>query len=438
MAGRAGMYHKGIGSDTHHKGMGQAGNKSTLSYRADIGVPGYTGYIPSSSSIQVPIKGSTQHIGKDAGAQTARRLAATATADAVPQSLYTTMSKTLEPEAYGVPKKTGGGYWIGHGDANSNGQSKPFIAGTTYKHEVCETARRPEQVALSSPRGMKASIFPTHTSLAAMKTARHEQWPAAGGDAVGYTSEYDRMVVKDPLTGGLVAAGSPRRGESVGAATARTAMEKGPRRMRVTRVTEPRFDGTTVYAANYGDYGSDPLARSATNETGITQCASTGEFNLGTTRATRHVPGYSGFINKAHYNSTAVAAAGGELSRPAEKDSMLLSALDQFSRGSVPQYGGFRPQVPLNIQPSQGPIKTTTSGHGNYQATKLPLKPLDNANFHNIESGVMSFFTAGTLSVSDNGIANAERYYAHVRPKEGLPRIHYPSQTTGSGYRFHN
>ena len=34
------MYHKGIGGDTHHKGMGQAGNKSVLSYRADIGVPG--------------------------------------------------------------------------------------------------------------------------------------------------------------------------------------------------------------------------------------------------------------------------------------------------------------------------------------------------------------------------------------------------------------
>ena len=34
------MYHKGIGADHHHKGTGQAGNKSILSYRADIGVPG--------------------------------------------------------------------------------------------------------------------------------------------------------------------------------------------------------------------------------------------------------------------------------------------------------------------------------------------------------------------------------------------------------------
>jgi hypothetical protein len=55
---------------------------------------------------------------------------------------------------------------------------------------------RYSSVALASPRGLKASIFPTHTTLAAMKTARHEQWPEAGGAAVGYTSEYNRMVVK--------------------------------------------------------------------------------------------------------------------------------------------------------------------------------------------------------------------------------------------------
>jgi hypothetical protein len=61
MVGRAGMYHKGIGSDTHHKGMGQAGNKSILSYRADIGVPGENcwpvvqcsaGHMPAASAIQ--------------------------------------------------------------------------------------------------------------------------------------------------------------------------------------------------------------------------------------------------------------------------------------------------------------------------------------------------------------------------------------------------
>ena len=99
--------------------------------------------------------------------------------------------------------------------------------------------------------------------------------------------------IKDPLTGGVVAAGSPERGERAGAGAGNTT-GRGAAAMRAARVTEPRFDGVSVYAQNFGQYGSDPLDRSATNETGITQRASTNEFNLGTTRATRHVPGYSG------------------------------------------------------------------------------------------------------------------------------------------------
>ena len=45
--GAAGIHHKGIGSDTHHKGILQGGNKSMLSYNVGLAIPGYTGYIPS-------------------------------------------------------------------------------------------------------------------------------------------------------------------------------------------------------------------------------------------------------------------------------------------------------------------------------------------------------------------------------------------------------
>ena len=48
----------------------------------------------------------------------------------------------------------------------------------------------------------------------------------------------------------------------------------------------------------------------------------------------------------------------------------------------------------------------------------------------------MSFFTAGSVNVSGNGRSNAERYYQMLRPREGLPRIFYPSQTTAAGYKF--
>ena len=41
----------------------QAGNKSALTYRCDIGVPGYTGFIPQTAAIPLQVKGSTKYIG---------------------------------------------------------------------------------------------------------------------------------------------------------------------------------------------------------------------------------------------------------------------------------------------------------------------------------------------------------------------------------------
>jgi hypothetical protein len=58
-----GHYHQGIGKGDHHKGCGQAGNKSMLGYRAGFGAPGYTGYIPSDESFVLPTKaGPSQRI----------------------------------------------------------------------------------------------------------------------------------------------------------------------------------------------------------------------------------------------------------------------------------------------------------------------------------------------------------------------------------------
>eukprot|EP00798_Chlamydomonas_sp_ICE-L_P005826 gene5826-6111_t len=49
--------------DHTHSGPNQAGNKSMLSYRVDKGIPGYTGFNPSSASLLVPFKASA-HCGK--------------------------------------------------------------------------------------------------------------------------------------------------------------------------------------------------------------------------------------------------------------------------------------------------------------------------------------------------------------------------------------
>ena len=44
----------------------QAGNKSALTYRCDIGIPGYTGYIPQTAALPLQVKGSTKYIGEAA------------------------------------------------------------------------------------------------------------------------------------------------------------------------------------------------------------------------------------------------------------------------------------------------------------------------------------------------------------------------------------
>ena len=61
---------------------------------------------------------------------------------------------------------------------------------------------------------------------------------------------------------------------------------------------------------------------------------------------------------------------------------------------------------------------------------------MDTQHFRDSDSGTMSFFTGGSVNVSDNGRSNAEQYYHTLRPKEGLPRIYYPSLTTSAGYKF--
>ena len=47
--------------------LAQAGNKSALSYRADRGIPGYTGYIPSTQTVPLDPKGGCEHTGRLVG-----------------------------------------------------------------------------------------------------------------------------------------------------------------------------------------------------------------------------------------------------------------------------------------------------------------------------------------------------------------------------------
>ena len=92
---------------------------------------------------------------------------------------------------------------------------------------------------------------------------------------------------------------------------------------------------------------------------GITQRSSTNELGMGTTRVTRHVPGYSGFIAEAPHNMDALSASDGVAVRPDEKKTMLLASVDQYSRDVVPGYTGWRPQEPVNFRQFPSAIAPT-------------------------------------------------------------------------------
>jgi hypothetical protein len=59
----------------------QGGNKSTKSFRSDIGIPGYTGFCPAFAALPPPIKGSTERLEKSPDRATFERLATATVGD---------------------------------------------------------------------------------------------------------------------------------------------------------------------------------------------------------------------------------------------------------------------------------------------------------------------------------------------------------------------
>jgi hypothetical protein len=114
------------------------------------------------------------------------------------------------------------------------------------------------------------------------------------------------MVHKDPRTGGGAAAGASR-----------TRPPPVPfRHAQLPRAMAPRLDGGSTYARDLGPRGHDPASHIAATEVDMTPEATTAELAAGTTRVTRHVPGYTGFQAATGHNAAAAAQSRGERVRP--------------------------------------------------------------------------------------------------------------------------
>lgn len=442
MPGWGEVYGSTLGDHTH-RGPNQAGNKSLLAFKSDTGIPGYTGYIPTHNAIVIPVK-TAEHTGKPVEQTHRDDLTSSTVLKKAQDSEYIDKYKKVPSDTQPF-SKTGGGYWFSQatGLRSKPGPSNPFIATTSYRAEVlnaeetaqpqiarsmdvaCTTVRyqvardRAEARSLSATTGQEgrkgASFIKDDTGKLA------NQRPATAvttyGDLVGYQTTKGAMQVQNPLTGGTATGGY--------SSVERTRPASVPemRYQTIPRAMPPgMFGETSRYTTDFGIDTSDPLSRTAPAERFMTRLSTTRDLAGGTARNTNQIPGYTGHMSQSTQNKLGRAHSDAPDERSDVKKEMLLYSLDQYSRTRLPLYTGHKPQAVRNItlvQPSKGPTTETTFGEAAYRSTKMGPPPHDNTHHNDSNAGIMSFFTSTGVSVSDNGLSNAQLYYKIARPGEG-------------------
>lgn len=70
------------------------------------------------------------------------------------------------------------------------------------------------------------------------------------------------------------------------------------------------------------------------------------------------------------------------------------------------------------------------------QVLKHGSQPVDSRHATNSRKGLMTFFTGGGESISDNGEADAQKFFVRLRPMEGRLKTGIASATNPSGAKF--
>eukprot|EP00657_Telonema_sp_P-1_P010338 TRINITY_DN4722_c0_g1_i1.p1 TRINITY_DN4722_c0_g1~~TRINITY_DN4722_c0_g1_i1.p1 ORF type:complete len:372 (-),score=31.83 TRINITY_DN4722_c0_g1_i1:157-1272(-) len=227
-----------------------------------------------------------------------------------------------------------------------------------------------------------------------------------------------KQVVRSPMS--VVASpcdDAPRKGDERGVLEAAKAQASGGSIQLL--VKRPQTHHVGMRPRNGSREGNIGLrGKHKGDVTGTSQCT------LG------QIPGYTGFIPVSQANQHAKGHADAETSRCDMKDTLFASY-----RRVLPGYVGFQPKSVHNnrsflAQPG------TTYGAGNVSmqryCTGLPRPEAGG------ESLIMKTMFTAPLDgrPSDNGLTNAQTFYQNIRPLEGLPRVHYPSQRHQVGCRF--
>ncbi|GIL74929.1 hypothetical protein Vretimale_2556 [Volvox reticuliferus] len=475
--------------DHVHKGPNQAGNKSMLAYNSLVGIPGYTGYISAGATVQVPVKGF-EHTGRPASTKASEQLTLN-TLDPRKASTYGDDFRKV-PSDTQLSNKTGGGYWIAD---RKLPPGLPFTSTSTYRAEilhggetaaaqlgrsnglVCtlvgyEAARQqagevrrsisaePRSRAEATVRGIGSQTVPrpgsggsildsqrkahaVTTSAASAQASstvtcsperRPATLPTPAGELPGYQTTYGIMNDKTARIATDAALAEPRDPQM-----------GDPRFKVLPRVMNPGMSRTySTYGADYGTEGHDPMVRQAPDKTVMTRISTTRDLADGTTRNVSHIPRYTGHIPASAY-ATPEGRLHGEAAepRPDHKARSLPYQLDQFPRGRLPGYTGFKPQAPRNVATNHSvriPSAITSTGEQGLAVVEGEVLQQERKNNINSNAGLMTFFTnsfTGTEFVSDNGLANAHLYYRQAKSQGKLGiRTSQPSKLTVYGATF--
>ena len=397
--------------DPFHNGVNNAGNKSFCSYRLGFGVPGYTGFVPMDENIDIPCKrGCAER------APVARGNAAHGDGGTLTQPLSSfKMEFSLTPAEFAKGTEPNP-LWDLKGKRPvgdppfilrpKDDMDRRFLGKSTFSDSY-------DQGAEAEQQEYPANV--THTGQ--LKP------PGAGrGDAHSpfYTTEYMQKTEEGNLlmaTKKVLPPGPAPR-------------ERANRHISGVALKNPEL--STTYRKSFGIFGVDPRSNMPADPTQIQFTASTTENYQGTTKATYHPPGYSGFIPETGRNAHATQQGMNHNERQGTKN-FELQTLFQYPQ-HAPGYAGYRPQTAIN---DTGPIRDemlTTSGRDNMSATSgfqpgdlgLSLKTLaatapQRSEFGKTGSLNKNAFSHESMtgSLSDNGRHDAEMYYRTVRPMEG-------------------
>ncbi|KAG2436780.1 hypothetical protein HXX76_006304 [Chlamydomonas incerta] len=474
-----------------HKGPNQAGNKGLLTYNNAVGIPGYTGFMPSTNALALPVKGF-EHTGRPAASAEVDKLTVKSV-DPRKTTQYADDYHKKPADTKGF-SKTGGGYWISQRVLPPH---TAFTATTTYRAETLNAEPNTAAI-LDRSQGLASTLVgyeaarqagEVRRSISADPRARAENTargigtqtvlgrPGSGGNS-SILAAAAAAAPSSPQAGSSVMVSSARRPATVptrygelpgyqttyGAATDKMARMQAdnelngtgsfapsnpgdPRFKTLPRVMNPGMGRNySSYAAEYGGEGHDPMERQAPCKETMTRISVTRDLAGGTTRNVSHIPRYTGHIPTSAY-ATPQGREQGEAAepRPDHKSAALTYTLDQYPRGRLPGYTGFKAQAPANIDAGlkhsvKLPCQGTTTGEATLRGTQFGVPHQDHGHYINSRAGLMTFFSnsvVGTEFVSDNGLFNAQVYYKEAKSQGALGiKTGGPSKLTHYGAPF--